>query len=82
MKQYYIATLEIVVDDEEMDFPYSTVKPSSDKLVNHEFKIIGIIKTTHEHQKKRLSFKVCEGTLKRHVRELYDDIIKPRPDGN
>jgi hypothetical protein len=82
MKQHYIVTLEIIVDDEDTEFSHPIISPLSNQIFNHKFKIDGIIKITHERQKQRPSYKVMEGTLKRHVRELYDDIIKPRPDGN
>ena len=75
MKQYYIATLEIVLDDEDADSSNSIIDPIAEKIFNQEFEINGIIKITHERQKQRPSYKVMEGTLKKHVRDLYDDEI-------
>ena len=75
MKQYYIATLEIVVDDEDADYSQPLFNPITEKIFNNEMDIIGLIHLTHERQKPRPSYKVMEGTLKKHARDLYDDVI-------
>lgn len=54
------------------DFSHPIFDPIAEKIFNREFEINGIIKITHERQKQRPSYKVMEGTLKKHVRDLYD----------
>ena len=65
MKQYYIATLEIVVDDKDADYSVPIIDPITEKIFNNEMDIIGLIRLTHERQKQRPSFKVRNGTLKK-----------------
>ncbi len=76
MKQYYIATLEIVVDDKDADYSVPIIDPITEKIFNNEMDIIGLIRLTHERQKQRPSFKVRNGTLKKHARDLYDYVTK------
>lgn len=77
MKQYYIATLEIVVDDKNADLSNSIIDPISKKILfDKDFDVIGLINLTYERQKTRFSFRVRNGTLKKHARDLYDYVMK------
>lgn len=70
MEHYYIATVEITTTREKEDHC---------KMIDEkDYKIIGIIQVTEEHQKQKPSYDVSVRTLKKHVRELYKDVIKPK----
>lgn len=70
MEHFYIATVEVTTTCEEADYC---------KMIDEkDYKIIGIIRVTEEHQKQKPSYDVSVKTLKKHVRELYKDVIKPK----
>lgn len=47
-----------------------------------DYEVIGIIRVTEERQKQRPSYNVSLGTQKKHARDLYNDLIKPKPGVN
>lgn len=48
MKQYYIVTLEIIVDDKDADYSQPLFNPITEKIFNNEMDIIGLIHLTRQ----------------------------------
>ena len=74
MEHFYIATVEVTTTCEETDY--------CRMIDEKDYKIIGIIHVTEEHQKQKPSYAVSLRTQKKHVRELYNRLIKPKPDAS